>query len=130
MDFLRDVRSRVIGQAEISTDGFHLLRRSDPQCLRPGRLSWRDRKDLLGNASGEGAQGRHSPAAAAVVSRDVVSGDPDQYVSASYVERQSLSLRMASRRFTLLINGFSKKLDNHVACGRAVRRALQSVPRP
>lgn len=29
--------------------------------------------------------------------------------------RQNLSLRIASRRFTRLTNGFSKKLDNHVA---------------
>jgi hypothetical protein len=49
------------------------------------------------------------------VERKVVSDDPDQYVSTSYVERQNLSLRMGSRRFTRLINGFSKKLDNHVA---------------
>jgi hypothetical protein len=33
----------------------------------------------------------------------------------SYVERQNLSLRMASRRFTRLTYGFSKKLNNHVA---------------
>lgn len=49
------------------------------------------------------------------VSREVVSGDSEQYVSTSYVERQNLSLRMASRRFTRWTNGFSKKLDNHVA---------------
>jgi hypothetical protein len=44
-----------------------------------------------------------------------VTGDPDQYASTSYVERQNLSLRMGSRRFTRLTNGFSKKLDCHVA---------------
>ncbi|MDQ1487456.1 MAG: hypothetical protein QOJ62_3149 [Actinomycetota bacterium] len=61
------------------------------------------------------AQGRYSPAAVVAVERQVVTGDPDQYISTSYVERQNLSLRMGSRRFTRLTNGFSKKLDNHVA---------------
>ena len=70
---------------------------------------------------------RYSPAQVVAVSREVVSGDPDQYVSTSYVERQNLSLRMGSR-FTRLTNGFSKKLDNHVAAVAAVRRSLQSLP--
>ena len=44
-----------------------------------------------------------------------MSGDPEQYVSTSYVERQRLSLRMGQRRFARLTNGFCKKFDNHVA---------------
>jgi len=31
------------------------------------------------------------------------------------VERQNLSIRMSSKRFARLSNGFSKKLENHAA---------------
>jgi len=48
------------------------------------------------------------------VSRRPVIGAPHQ-ISTSYVERQNLSVRTASRRFTRLTNGFSKRVDYHLA---------------
>lgn len=115
MDFLHDLRSRVIGQPEISTDGFHPYLVAIRDAFGPNASHGVIVKTYSVTHLVKEAQGRYSPAAVVAVSRDVVSGDPEQYVSTSYVERQNISLRMASRRFTRLTNGFSKQLDNHVA---------------
>jgi hypothetical protein len=63
---------------------------------------------------GPTAARRYSPGYVVGVERRDVFGKPIR-ISTSYVERSNLTVRMQQRRFTRLTNGFSKKLDNHVA---------------
>lgn len=63
---------------------------------------------------------RYSPAEVQSVEVVPVYGQPDpERICTSIVERQNLSVRMGTRRFTRLTNAFSKKWENHwaaVAC--------------
>lgn len=46
----------------------------------------------------------------------VVTGRPDpEHISTSFAERQNWTVRTTMRRYTRLSNGFSRKIDNHLA---------------
>lgn len=113
--FIQDLRERVIGAPEISTDGFLPYQNAIRDAFN-GRASHGTivKTYSVTNLAVKDAARRYSPAEVVAVSRDVVSGVP-MHISTSYVERQNLTLRMTQKRFARLTNGFSKKLTHHAA---------------
>jgi IS1 family transposase len=112
-DFVQDLRGRVLGSPEISTDGWHPYKVSIRDAFRNSAHGVIVKTYSVTDLRKDAAH-RYSPAAVVAVSREVAAGAPAD-ISTSYVERSNLSIRMASRRFTRLTNGFSKKLENHAA---------------
>ena len=114
-EFIADLRERVLGAPEISTDGFLPYQpaiRSDFGNSHHGVIN--KTYSVVHLDKIHQASHRYSPAAVIAVSREAMQGVPAE-ISTSYVERNNLSIRMGSRRFTRLTNGFSKKLNNHLA---------------
>jgi len=114
-DFIQDLRQRVIGVPEITTDGYHpyknAIRDAFGSRVAHGVIA---KTYSVTHLNVTEASRRYSPAQVVAVAREVQNGLPAD-ISTSYVERQNLTLRMASKRFARLSNGFSKKIDCHLA---------------
>ena len=112
--FLDDVRHRVLGTPEVSTDGYiPYLKAVDLAFDGKASHGIVDKQTVI-VAGGPDSENYYAKETLVAVKRTAVSGNP-RHISTSYIERQNLTLRQSQRRLTRLSNGFSKKYDNHCA---------------
>lgn len=113
-EFMMDVRERVKGRIQLTTDAHGTYFNAVDDAFGDD-VDYAQLVKIYGESPDRGPERKYSPAICLGTKKNKVFGRPDPaHVSTSYVEKHNQSMRQHMRRFTRLTAAHSKKAANHV----------------
>jgi IS1 family transposase len=111
--FLTDLRARVEGRIQLTTDG-HTAYPGAVGIAFGNNVDFAQLVKRYGDAPDHGPERRYSPGVCVGADKVPVRGNPDlAHVSTSYVEKHNQTMRQHMKRFARLTAAHSKKIENH-----------------
>ncbi len=112
-EFISDLASRLSHRVQLTSDG-HRPYLEAVEAAFGADIDYAMLVKLYGHDQDN--ERRYSPASCLGAVPTVITGRPDpEHISTSYVKRQNWTVRTSMRRYTRLSNGFSRKIENHMA---------------